>query len=87
MGLKLGLSGVWDLMLLDIILPGMDGLGILKRVKAIELNKAKPIVLLTNLGYEGTITQGFDLGASGYLIKSEITPDKIIQEVQSYFSK
>ena len=80
-------EGAWNLLLLDIMLPGKDGLEILKEIKTIDVLKDKPVILLTNLGNESIITQGFDLGSSGYLIKSEITPDKIIQEVETYFEK
>jgi two-component system response regulator ResD len=86
-GLKRALEDGWDLMLLDIMLPGLDGMQILKKVKENDKMKSKPVILLTNLGNENIITEGFDLGAEGYLIKSEITPDKIIEEVQVYLSK
>lgn len=86
-GSKRASEDTWDLMLLDIMLPGKDGLDILKEVKNSTLAKDKPVMLLTNLGNENIITQGFDLGAVGYLIKSEITPDKIIDEVKSYLSQ
>lgn len=86
-GLARAKEGAWNLLLLDIMLPGKDGLEILKEIKTIDALKDKPVILLTNLGNENIITQGFDLGSSGYLIKSEITPDKIIQEVETYFEK
>jgi DNA-binding response OmpR family regulator len=86
-GLARAKEGAWNLLLLDIMLPGKDGLEILKEIKTIDTLKEKPVILLTNLGNENIITQGFDLGSSGYLIKSEITPDKIIQEVEAYFEK
>lgn len=86
-GLARAKEGAWNLLLLDIMLPGKDGLEILKEIKTIDTLKEKPVILLTNLGNENIITQGFDLGSSGYLIKSEITPDKIIQEVETYFEK
>lgn len=74
----------WDMLLLDIMLPGHDGLQILKKLKEAANLKDKPVILLTNLGNDSIITQSFNLGADGYLIKSEITPDKIIQEVETY---
>lgn len=86
-GLQRALADNWDLMLLDIMLPGEDGMKILKQVKSVEAIKARPVILLTNLDSEGIIAEGFKLGAEGYLIKSEITPDKIVQEVESYLKK
>ena len=71
----------WDLLLLDIMLPGRDGLKILKQMKENADLKKGPVVALTNLNSENIIQEAFGQGADGYLIKSEITPDKIVDEV------
>lgn len=84
-GLKRALEDEWDLMLLDIMLPGQDGLHILKYVKENDKLRNRPIILLTNLGSEPIINEAFDNGVDGYLIKAEITPDKIVAEVDNYF--
>jgi len=83
-GLKRALGDEWDIMLLDIMLPGSDGLQILKYIKENERLKVKPVILLTNLGNETIIKEAFTKGADAYLIKSEITPDKIVTEVGNY---
>ncbi|HLC93831.1 MAG TPA: response regulator [Patescibacteria group bacterium] len=80
-GLDKALHEPWDLLLLDIVLPGSDGINILKKIKEDPNLKKKPVLLLTNLGVEHVINDCFELGANGYLIKSEITPDKIVDEV------
>jgi two-component system response regulator ResD len=77
-------STEWDLLLLDVMLPGKDGMNILKDVKNELVHKKGPIILLTNLNSEEIIKDAFGLGADGYLIKSEITPDKIVAEVNHY---
>lgn len=71
----------WDLLLLDIMLPGKDGLKILKEIKENPQLKKGPVIALTNLNSENIIQEAFGSGADGYLIKSEITPDKIVDEV------
>lgn len=80
--------GGWDLVLLDIMLPKKDGLQILQEIKT---NPPKstlgPIVVLTNLGHDTVINQSFDLGASGYLIKSSLNPDEVLKEVKSFLGK
>lgn len=81
---KLSKSG-YDLVLLDIVMPKMDGIQVLEK-----LNKNYPdalknkIVLLTNLGKNGYIDRANKLGIKGYIIKSDITPDKFIDVVKSY---
>lgn len=74
----------WDLLLLDIMLPGEDGMHILREVKANPEMTRKPVVLLTNLSNETFIAECFDMGASGYLVKSEVDPGKIVSEVENY---
>lgn len=75
-------SGKYQLILLDIMLPKRDGLQILKDLKAKpELSKI-PVILLTNLSTDTVIKEGFSLGATSYVIKSEMTPDQIVAEVQ-----
>ncbi|KKS16564.1 MAG: Response regulator protein [candidate division WWE3 bacterium GW2011_GWC1_41_7] len=84
-GLEKALKEDWELLLLDIVLPGNDGVNILKKIKENSTLQKKPVLLLTNLGVEHVINDCFELGANGYLIKSEITPDKIVNEVGNYF--
>ena len=87
-GLSRMLKGGYDLVLLDIMLPKIDGLEIMRRV-----NKQKPekpngsIVLLTNLGQDSIIKEGFNLGANGYLIKSAMNPDQVLSEVKVFLTK
>ena len=71
----------WSILLLDIMLPGKDGLKILKDLKETPELKKGPVVVLTNLNSEHIIQEAFKLGADGYLIKSEVNPDKVVEEV------
>jgi len=73
-----------DLVLLDIMLPKMSGLAVLKTLKEKEETKNIPVVLLTNLGQDSVIREGFTLGAIGYLIKAAYTPTQIIEEVKKF---
>lgn len=80
--------GGYDLIMLDIMLPKKDGLQILKELKlSPPQNINGPIVVLTNLGQDAVIKQCFDLGASGYLIKSAMNPDQVLTEINSYLQK
>lgn len=81
-------KGGFDLILLDIMLPKIDGLEILRRVKNKPPEKQNgSTVLLTNLGQDSIIKEGFSLGASGYLIKSAMNPDQVLSEVKVFLSK
>lgn len=74
----------FDLVLLDIMLPGMNGLEVLKQIKLNLQTKNLKVVILTNLGQETIIKEGFKIGATGYLIKSSYNPDQIVQEVKRF---
>lgn len=81
-------SGGYNLILLDIMLPKIDGLEILRRIKLAPAKQANgPIVILSNLGQDSVIKQAFDSGAGGYLIKSSLNPDQVLEEIKSYLSK
>lgn len=74
----------WNVLLLDIILPNKDGIGILKEISNDKTLKKGAILLLTNLSNENIIEEAFSKGADGYIIKSEITPDDLYNEIQKY---
>ncbi|MEA3463485.1 MAG: response regulator [Patescibacteria group bacterium] len=75
-----------DLVLLDIIMPGMEGFEILERVRADKNEKiAKiPIIMLSNLGQETDVKKAMLLGANDYLIKAHFTIDDIINKISKY---
>ena len=81
--IKLATTGNFDLMLLDIMLPKVDGLDVLKTLRATPKTKNLKIYLLTVLGRDAVIQQGFELGATGYLIKDKVTPPMIRDEILS----
>ncbi len=87
-GLEAIRQGQYNLILLDIMMPKIDGLQVLRDLKINPGNfKNTPIVVLTNLGQDAIIKQAFDLGAAGYLIKSALSPDQVLKEIQSYLQK
>jgi len=70
------------LVLLDLILPGIDGFEVLKQAKSDPAIKDIPIIILSNLGQKDDIDRGFELGAKDYLIKAHFTPGEIVQKVK-----
>lgn len=79
-------AGDWepDLILLDIVLPVMDGFGVLEKLRTDKDTKAIPVILLTNLGQKSDVERGLSLGASDYLIKAHFMPSEVIEKVKRY---
>ena len=73
----------FNLLLLDIMLPGIHGLEILREWRSKNPNSTMPVILLTNLGQDEIIKEAFTLGARGYLIKASYTPKQIVEEVNT----
>jgi two-component system phosphate regulon response regulator PhoB len=68
-GLKLLLAGGADCVILDIMLPGMDGLKTLKKIKADERIRTIPVIMASARGEEADIVSGLELGADDYVVK------------------
>lgn len=76
-----------DIILLDILLPSIDGFEVLAKVKAKDSRmKAVPVLLLSNLGEDEYISKGLSLGANDYLIKSNFTTDEIVKKITNILS-
>ncbi|RJR27861.1 response regulator [candidate division WWE3 bacterium] len=76
-----------SLILLDIMMPKMDGLRVLESLKQDPETRDIPVVILTNLSSDVVIKDAFSKGAAGYLVKSEIINDKIVEEVKQYIKQ
>jgi len=73
-----------DIILLDLILPGMDGFEVLKKIKEkANLNKV-PIIILSNLGQSEDIKRGEELGADDYFVKANTSLSAIIEKIEQY---
>ena len=70
-----------NLVLLDILMPNVSGLDILREIKADASTSGIPVLLLTNVAEDASIAKGLELGAYGYLLKSETTPDAVLSRV------
>ena len=84
-GLKKIGAGQFDLVLLDVMMPKLDGLGLLSKLsEAPPRDKQPVIILLTNLGQDPAVKDALTKGAKGYLVKAELTPDQVVAEVKKY---
>jgi len=75
------------IILLDVILPEVDGFSILQTLKAQTETKKIPVLLLTNLSQESDQEKGKELGAAAYLVKSQHTPSEVISEIKTILSE
>lgn len=83
-GIKKAIESQPDIILLDIIMPQMDGFAVLEQLKnKIDFEKV-PVIMLTNLGQELDIKRGFELGAVEYLVKANYTPSQIVEKIKTF---
>ncbi|MFH1566348.1 MAG: response regulator [bacterium] len=79
------LEGGYSLILLDIIMPQMDGLEVLTKIKMnTPKQKNGPVIMLTNLSHDPIIKDALSKGANGYLIKSDLTPETLVKKVEEF---
>lgn len=70
-----------DVLLLDIVLPHVDGWEILRAMKQDEELRKIKVIILSNLGQKDEVEKGFKLGAIKYLVKAHHNPSEVVQEV------
>lgn len=71
-----------DVILLDLILPGIDGFEVLAKIKEDPEVENIPVVILSNLGQRDDVERGLKLGAVDFLIKAHFTPGEIIEKIE-----
>jgi len=73
---------VFDLVLLDIVLPKLDGWQVLQEIRKDPRFEKTKIVVLSNLGQKSEVEKGVDLGAAKYLIKANYSPSQMVKEIK-----
>jgi DNA-binding response OmpR family regulator len=76
-----------DLILLDLVLPEMDGFEVLKRLKDNPTCSNIPVIVLSNLGEREKIDKGLKLGAADYLVKADLNPGEIVNRIKLVLEK
>lgn len=73
-----------EIVLLDIMLPGMDGFEVLEKLKAHADSDVKkiPVIILSNFGQESKVERGLQLGAVDYLVKANFTTGEIVAKIK-----
>lgn len=80
--LKMAKEKIPDLILLDIVLPQMDGWQVLTEIRKDKKLEKIPVIVLSNLGQRTEIDKGFSLGVTKYLIKAHFTPSEVVDEIK-----
>lgn len=75
-----------DIILLDIIMPKMNGLDVLEKLKANKTTADIPVIMLTNLPEEASSDKAKASGASEYFVKAEFEPEKLAAHVNELLS-
>ena len=81
-GLRLAKDPKPDLILLDLIMPKMNGIEVLKRLKESDETKDIPVIVLTNSEEMEHIQQAIDLGATTYLVKINYKLDEVVEKIK-----
>ncbi len=71
-----------DLLVLDIVLPHVDGWETLRKIKEDKKFKSLKVIILSNLGQRSEVEKGIGLGAKKYLIKAHFTPSQVVEEIK-----
>jgi len=72
-----------DLILLDLILPGIDGFEVLSKIKEDVALSSIPVIILSNLGQREEVEKGLKMGAVDYMIKAHFTPGEITEKIKT----
>ena len=80
--LKTAKNEVPDVILLDIMLPKINGFEVLAELKKDMATKNIPVILLTNLSQKDDINKGIELGAKDFLIKAHFMPNEVVDKVK-----
>ena len=77
-------QGGFDLVLLDLILPGKSGFEVMQEINMDPLVTKIPILIISNLGQDSDVEKGKELGAVGYLIKAKTSIDTLIAKAKEF---
>lgn len=86
-GLKIAESQNPDLVVLDVMMPKMDGFAVLTRIRENPQLKQIPVLLYSNLAQEDEINRGKQLGATEFIIKANLSPTEMVAKIKQYLTQ
>jgi DNA-binding response OmpR family regulator len=81
-GVRLAAKEMPDIILLDVLLPKMNGFEVLGEIKSDPKTAKIPVILLTNLSQKDEIDKGLKMGAADYLIKAHFMPSEVVDKIK-----
>jgi DNA-binding response OmpR family regulator len=76
-----------DVVLLDLMMPNMNGLDMLKQLRSQANGRDAKVIVLTNMGDTETATRVYKMAADDYIVKAEMTPKQVTERVQALLAK
>lgn len=73
-----------DLVLLDVMMPKVDGFTVLETLRSDEQFKMKPIIMYSNLAQEAETKRALELGATEFITKANISPTELVNKIKSF---
>ncbi len=86
-GLKLIEEDGIDLIVLDIMMPRVDGFGVLQKIRSIEKTKNLPVLVYSNLAQEEEVNRAKQAGATEFIVKANISPTEMVNKIKSYLTQ
>lgn len=83
-GLAKALAEKPDLIVLDVMMPKMDGFAVLEKLRALDDFKSTPILLYSNLGQEEEIARAKQMGATEFIVKANISPTEMVNVIKKH---
>lgn len=76
-----------DILILDVVMPTVDGFNLLEKIRKEKLAEKAVVVMLTNQGQKSDIIQAEKLGVNGYIVKATTIPSEVLEEVVGIYQK
>lgn len=85
-GLKIAEQEIPDLVVLDIMMPRVDGFGVLERLRAHPKMQHTPILVYSNLAQEEEVARAMRLGATEFIVKANLSPTEMVKKIKQYLA-
>lgn len=86
-GLTLAKAEKPDVIILDIMMPKMDGIEVLRRLRNDPSLRDVPVLMLSNLSEMAKQKEAFELGAKEFLVKANLTPTQVVEKIKLYLNQ